>query len=140
MEKQNTEKRTHERAQFFLINDGREFIPVWVFRPVEDEAALACLVIDLSPGGVQVISESHDIEEGQHCRLAFLWEDRRTIPTVEARLVWSRVGKGLYVYSGLEFIGEVDNTVGRLIAGLHDGTVRYLRCTLAPIYDESDAA
>lgn len=139
MEKPDTEKRAHERAQFFLINDGRGFMPVWVFRPVDDEAALACLVIDLSPGGVQVISEKHDFEPGQHCRLAFLSEDRQNLLTVEARLVWSRGDKGLHVYSGLEFTGKTSDTIDRLIASLRDGAVRYLRCTLAPFENPSTA-
>lgn len=133
MDKSDTEKRAHERAQFFLINDGREFLPVWVFRPVDDESALACLVIDLSPGGVQVISEKHDFEPGQHYRLAFLSEDREHLPAVDARLVWSRGDKGLHVYSGFEFTGKTSDTIDGLIASLRDGTARYLRCTLTPI-------
>lgn len=138
MEKQNNEKRVHERAQFFLLNDGREYMPVWVFRPVDDAAALACLVIDLSPGGVQVISEKHGIEPGQHCRMAFIPDDRQGLPTVDARLVWSRADRGLHVYSGFEFTGETGDTVDRLIGSLRDGAVRYLRCTLIPV-DETAA-
>ncbi|HEX7649475.1 MAG TPA: PilZ domain-containing protein [Noviherbaspirillum sp.] len=133
MVRSTTEKRAHERAQFFLINDGREFMPVWVFRPAGDEAALACLVIDLSPGGVQVISEKHDIEPGQHCRLTFLSDDQGSLPGVEARLVWSRADKGLHAYSGLEFTGMTGDTVDRLIDSLRDGSARYLRCSLRPI-------
>lgn len=139
MEKQNAEKRAHERAQFFLINDGREFMPVWVFRPVDDEAALACLVIDLSPGGVQVISEAHDFEPGQQFRLAFLSDDRKNLPAADARLVWSRADKGLHVYSGFEFTGATGDTIDRLIADLRDGAVRYLRCTLIPMENGTPA-
>ena len=137
MEKSATEKRAHERAQFFLINDGREFLPVWVFRPVDDNDALACLVIDLSPGGVQVISEKHDVEPGQHCRLAFLTEDRSQYPGIDARLVWSRADKGLHAYSGLEFTSKTDDTIDRIIDSLRNGSARYLRCTLTPVDSDS---
>jgi hypothetical protein len=133
MVKSTTEKRAHERAQFFLINDGREFMPVWVFRPASDEGALACLVIDLSPGGVQVISEKHDIEPGQHCRLTFLSDDPDSFPGVDARLVWSRANMGLHAYSGFEFTGKTGDTIDRLIDSLRYGSARYLRCTLRPV-------
>lgn len=140
MDKPTSDKRAHERAQFFLINDGREFLPVWVFRPADDDAAIACLVIDIGPGGLQVISQRHDMVPGQHCRLAFLSEDRHNLPSVNARLVWSRADKGLHVYSGFEFTGKPDGTIEHMIATLRDGQVRYLRCTLVPIEQNQNPA
>jgi hypothetical protein len=94
-------------------------------------------VIDLSPGGVQVISEKHDVEPGQHCRLAFLTEDRSQYPGIDARLVWSRADRGLHAYSGLEFTGKTDDTIDRIIDSLRDGSARYLRCTLTPVGSDS---
>lgn len=66
IENPDTDKRVHERVQFFLINDGSKFMSVRVFRPINDKAALALFS-----------------------------ENKRYLPTVDPRLVWSQADKGL---------------------------------------------
>jgi hypothetical protein len=45
---ENSNKRIHTRAQFFFVRREDKYVPVFAFRPADDPAAIAALVVDLN--------------------------------------------------------------------------------------------
>lgn len=54
----SVDHRIHRRVEFFLVPNQRERTPVWVFKPADAVDAIAGLVLNLSDGGLQVLSAS----------------------------------------------------------------------------------
>jgi len=50
--------RRHRRVEFFVVAEHREQVPVWVFKPDDAIDAAAGLVVNLSDGGLQVLTAS----------------------------------------------------------------------------------
>lgn len=128
------DKRTHTRAQYFLIKEAKEAIPIYAFRDPTDTLAIPALVVDLGDGGVQILTTN-----GVDLSLErYALELVVTGSTVDAaigrepvQLVWSRPD-GTNVRSGFAFSrGE---EVGAKWSQLLEGQPHHLlRCVLHPL-------
>jgi hypothetical protein len=54
----SVDHRLHRRVEFCLVPERRERVPVWVSKPVDAVEAVAGLVMNLSGGGLQVLTAS----------------------------------------------------------------------------------
>jgi len=131
---ENSNKRIHTRAQFFFVRREDKYVPVFAFRPADDPAAIAALVVDLSKSGVQILSTSGAELENARYGLKLVSGEPHTagpIHTCEVHRIWSRQ-EGMYVRSGFAFAAEeraMPDLMNRLAASEH----HLLRCVLHPL-------
>lgn len=128
------DKRSTPRAQYFLIQQDNNLVPVYAFRPEHDNSAVAALVIDLSDGGMQVLttvdtplnSERYDLEliNGEQSA-------PKCIHRTEVRRIWSRKD-GIHTKSGFAF-ADATSPVANLVESLANSEHRLLRCVLHPL-------
>ncbi len=129
---EHSEKRTHARAQFFLVRQDHDYVPMFAFRSPDDVDAVPALVVDASQGGVQILTTVNATVEGLHYDLEVLAAESTTAPPPAwgVHLVWSRQ-EGMYVKSGFAFEAAgaaQDEIVALLAASEH----HMLRCVLHP--------
>jgi hypothetical protein len=92
-------------VEFFLVPIERGQVPVWVFKPVDAVEAVAGLVMNLSDGGVQVLTgASGSLERGAH-EIQLLLGEGESVPRFRGGVthVWTREADGLGWLSGLRF-------------------------------------
>jgi hypothetical protein len=129
------ERRTSSRVQCFLVEEVKQQLPVWVFRPADEADAVLALVVDIAVSGIQVLIDPRrpvgpgyrkihllPVEEigfrGAYLSVQFLWQH------VEGR--FSRAGFTVqrrdspFVESLLHLIDSRASTASPL----------WLRCTL----------
>jgi c-di-GMP-binding flagellar brake protein YcgR len=127
-----TENRVHTRAQFFRINAGHDPVAVFAFRAQSDVEAIPALVVDLSGGGVQILSNTTAPLEGSVYNLELVPET--PVPDLNfyrVQKVWSRL-EGLYVKTGFEFASGTDE--GEVVLKLFSSNKHHLlRCVLHPL-------
>jgi hypothetical protein len=101
---ESSERRTHTLAQFFLVRQDHDYVPVFAFRSPDDIDAVPALVVDASEGGVQILTTVNATVEGLHYELEVLCAEAGSarLPAWEVHLVWSRQ-EGMYVKSGFVF-------------------------------------
>jgi hypothetical protein len=133
------ENRSSKRVQFFLVPvGGHEIRPVWVFNSEEQGKALPGLVVNLSEGGMQVLTDLDEQLPVAEYRLAFLPDETSAglaLADCTIQLVWSEREAGLHTRSGFTFVGE---TPADLLALLQRPNVEelFLRCAIAQINHE----
>lgn len=101
---EDSDKRVHTRSQYFLIKDQGEAVPIYAFRDANDVAAIPALVVDISDGGVQVLT-THSAELEQRVYQLELVAGEAlpaSIENLEIHRVWSRPD-GVNVRSGFAF-------------------------------------
>lgn len=126
-----SEKRVFPRSQFFLVKTGDELVSYFSFRPEDAIEATPALVVDLSDGGVQVLTANDHPFGQQVYRLELVTGDRvGSGKHYEVHLVWSRPD-GVNTRSGFSFKGGtvVADEVSVLLA-VSDRNI--LRCVLYP--------
>jgi hypothetical protein len=129
---ESSEKRTHTRAQFFLVRQDHDYVPVFAFRSPDDVDAVPALVVDASEGGVQILTTVNATVDGLHYDLEVLAAaaDAADLPAWEVHRVWSRQ-EGMYVKSG--FVFETAGAAQEKIAAhLASAEHHMLRCVLHP--------
>jgi len=130
---ENSEKRVHTRAQYFLLRSEGEQVPLFAFRSADDTDAIPALVVDISEGGVQILSTA--TARLDRFRYALEWvtgetQDPQPLQRPILKLVWSRPD-GMNIRSGFAF--ESDGTdLATLTAQLARSEHRILRCVLHP--------
>jgi len=102
------EHRQHRRVAFFLVPSQRELVPVWVFKPADVLQSLAGLVLNLSEGGVQVLTGPDDAPDGCVYELQLLLGEADSVPRFRARVTraWTQEAASSGWVSGLRFIDE----------------------------------
>jgi hypothetical protein len=127
-----SEKRTHTRAQFFLVRQDHDYVPVFAFRSPDDTEAIPALVVDASEGGVQILTTVNATVDGLHYDLEVHSEETEPVPLPawEVHRVWTRQ-EGMYVKSG--FVFETAGVAQEGIAArLASAEHHMLRCVLHP--------
>jgi hypothetical protein len=127
------DKRTQPRAQYFLIKDEHEAVPIYAFREQDDVKAIPALVVDISEGGVQILT-THTASVSQQ---AYQLEVVTASPTTSAmerahiEKVWSRED-GVNVRTGFAF--DPGSSIGaEWNAILQQAPHHLLRCVLHPV-------
>jgi hypothetical protein len=127
------EKRRHPRSQYFLLNEDGHPLPVYAFRAEQEPSAIAALLLDLSEGGVQVLTAAGDAPEETHYGLEVV--HATTSDAVGARLrvarVWQRAD-GVNVRTGFAFTAPKE-TRAALGRELSEAPHHLLRCVLHPV-------
>lgn len=129
----NTENRVHTRAQFFRISSpGEDPVAVYAFRAENDKDAIPALVVDLSEGGVQILSNTTAPLVGSLFNLNLVPET--PLPDLhpyQVQKVWSCT-EGIYVKTGFEFAEGV--AIGETLIKLFSSNENcFLRCVLHPV-------
>jgi c-di-GMP-binding flagellar brake protein YcgR len=128
-----TDKRAHARAQYFLIKDAGQAVPIYAFRDPEDLLAVPALVVDISDGGVQVLTADSTPLSQQIYNLELVLGSANDaeLGRIEIRSVWSRAD-GVNIRTGFAFFqsSEVGANWSKI---LQDAPHRLLRCVLHPV-------
>ena len=127
-----TDKRVNTRSQYFLVHDGSELVTYFAFRPEDAVDAIPALVVDISNGGVQVLTANTQGLAQSDYLLELVTDDTAAREKRYAvRVVWSRPN-GVNTRCGLAFAAGlvVAEETGAILAGSDH---RMLRCVLYPV-------
>ena len=131
----SAEHRSRRRVEFFLVPVHREQVPVWVFKPADALEAVAGLVINLSDGGLQVLTGSDDALAGGHYDIELLLGEDERVPRFRGRVtrVWTREAAAQGWLSGLRF-DDAHSAAEDFIRTYRVGADprRWVRCLLVP--------
>ena len=100
------EQRLDRRVEFFLVPVDRERLPVWVFKPgASDACHPAGLILNLSPGGVQVLTHEDPAGLPAPLEIQLLLGEDAEVARFHGpvRVVWSRPEGTLGHVLGLAF-------------------------------------
>jgi hypothetical protein len=127
----DTEKRAHPRSEYFLIKSEGQAVPIYAFRDEKDLAAIPALVVDLSEGGVQVLTADTAEVDCDEYELEIVPEEA-TSPRNRIKMVkvWQRKD-GLNIRSGLAF-RDGEHMQSQIAELLSNASHRLLRCVLHP--------
>jgi hypothetical protein len=126
-----SDKRVHARSQFFMLQENGDVASIYSFRPEDAVEATPAIVVDLSEGGLQVLTSNIDAPSAQSYLLELAIGNKLgTGKSHEVHLVWSRPD-GVNTRSGFAFEGGTiaATEVGTLLA---DSEHHILRCVLYP--------
>ena len=128
---QMSEKRVFPRSQFFLVKTGDELVSYFSFRPEDAVEATPALVVDISDGGLQVLTANDPPLVKPVYRLELVTGERvGSGKQYEVHLIWSRPdGVNTRCGFAIEGGGAVVEEVGDLLAGSERNI---LRCVLYP--------
>jgi len=136
---QETEQRHHERVQYFMVQESNHnLIPIWVFTPADDPDLSAGLVLDISNGGIQILTSAKTpIAPGARYRIRFLALDSQeadsNLPDLELTQIWSRPEGRLYLRHGFEFSNGSDIDLTPFAERLQASELQILRCTIKAV-------
>lgn len=131
---ESPEQRVHTRSQFFMVLDQGTPVPVFAFREADDTLAIPALVVDISEGGVQILTTVASRPENRAYALEFVTgnaQDALAQRRYAAQLVWSRPD-GINVKSGFAF-KDAPGVAEVVAARLADAEHHLLRCVLHPL-------
>lgn len=126
------DKRVHTRTQYFLVYDRDELVTFFAFRPEDVVDAIPALVVDISNGGVQVLTANTQWLAQSDYLMELVTDDaadrEKRYPV---RVVWSRPD-GVNTRCGLAFAAgvAVAEQAGPILAG---SAHHMLRCVLYPV-------
>ena len=129
------EHRHHRRVEFFLVPSQREPVPVWVFKPADAADAIAGLVMNLSQGGLQVLTASGDAPDRAGYEIQLLLGEADAVPRFRGRVtrVWTREADSAGWLSGLRFDDERSSAEVFVRAWRASMPERgWVRCVLVP--------
>lgn len=131
-----SENRRHQRVQFFLVPLGtHEIRPVWVFNSPEHADALPALLVNLSTGGLQVLTElESEMPSGQY-QLSFLPDEAQpdmALGDCQIQLLWTEREAGMHTRSGFAFTGQIPTDLQDLLTH-EDAAKMFLRCVIMPV-------
>ena len=131
MNPETPEKRTNARSQFFLLQTGGQPVPFYSFRPEEAVDAVPALVVDLSDGGLQVLTATGQMLPHKNYRLELVTGGLvGSGKQFGVHAIWSRPD-GVNLRTGFAF--EDHAAIADEVAVLLSGSERkVLRCVLYP--------
>ncbi len=97
--------RIHRRVEFFLVPDHQGQVPVWVFKPPDAIDAIAGLVVNVSDGGLQVVTAPDDAPDRESYEIQLLLGEDEKVTRFRGRVarVWTREATGTGWLSGFRF-------------------------------------
>jgi hypothetical protein len=130
-----SERRTSQRATFFLVPVARERVPVWVFTAVAPGEGFAGLVLDMSDSGLKLLVEADATLRADRYDLRLVLGEDDDVPPFDGvvRLAWSEAPTLAGRVCGVEF--EREDASARLFIGafLDDSRPgRWVRCVMTP--------
>lgn len=128
----SSEKRRHPRSQYFLLSEDGQPLPVYAFRAEQEPATIAALLLDLSEGGVQVLTAAGDAPDEPYYGLEVVHAAKPEAVAGRLRVarVWQRAD-GVNVRTGFAFVAP-DATSAALGQYLSAAPHHLLRCVLHP--------
>lgn len=131
MKTEATENRVHTRSQFYLLNSGGEPVSIYAFRPQDAVDALPALVVDLSDGGVQIISaNTMPLVHSDYLLELVLGTGSNGGQRIPVHLVWSRPD-GVNTRSGFAFAAN-PLSAAQIADSLAGSELGIVRCVLYP--------
>jgi hypothetical protein len=132
----SSDHRAHRRVEFFRVPVKREQVPVWVFKPADSVQASAGLVMNLSEGGLQVLTATDDALARSDYEMQLLLGEDEAIPRFRGRVtrMWTREAGGAGWLNGLRF-DEAQSPAEAFIRAYQSGADarRWVRCLLTPV-------
>ncbi len=129
------DQRTHRRVECFRVPAHREQVPVWVFRPADATDAVAGLVLNLSDGGVQVLTAAEELPAHERYDIQLLLGEDDQVPRFRGRVtrVWTRDASDAGRLTGFRF-DEARSSAETFIRTYQALTPerRWVRCLLVP--------
>lgn len=129
-----SEQRVHTRSTYFRLGTGNQSASYFVFRDANQPDAIAALVLDISEGGVQILSQAGSYLTGKSFRLELHTASADGMEIVdggEIQWVWSRP-EGIYTRSG--FVARAEgHSLATLLTGLPAQDEHIIRCALYPV-------
>lgn len=100
--------RCHRRVEFFLVPDNQERVPVWVFKPTDAIDSIAGLVMNVSEGGLQVLSASDEAPDRESYEIQLLLGEEETVTRFRGRVtrIWTHEASAAGWLSGFRFEAE----------------------------------
>jgi hypothetical protein len=132
----SVDHRSHRRVEFFLVPVQREHVPVWIFKPADALEASAGLVMNLSDGGLQVLTAADDALERPAYEIQLLLGEDEAVPRFRGRVtrVWTREAASSGWLSGLRF--DDDHSAAEDFIRVYQASAtgrRWVRCLLVPL-------
>ena len=129
-----SEQRVHTRATYFRLGTGTQTASYFVFRDADKPDAIAALILDISEGGVQILSQAGSYLTGKSFRLDLHVASADGFEVVdggEVQWVWSQP-EGIYTRSG--FVSRAEgHSLATLLQGLPVQNEQVIRCALYPV-------
>ena len=130
------EHRIHRRVEFFLVPDRCERLPVWVFKPADAADGVAGLVMNLSHGGLQMLTASDEALDRDRYEIQLLLGEDDAVPRFRGRVtrVWTREAASAGWIAGLRF-DDKHSSAEDFIRVYQSPTPegRWVRCLLMPL-------
>lgn len=100
------ENRKHQRVEFLRVPVDREQVPVWLFKGPDQESGIAGLIVNVSDGGVKVLTCATHPMTFTACRMdLMLGEDEGVTPfSGRLRRVWTSPFSKFGNVNGFEFL------------------------------------
>jgi hypothetical protein len=130
----NADERSHPRSPFAQPHLRGGSVQVSHVQPLEDPQAIPALVVNLSEGGLQVLSTASLTPQGTRYALELLPEKAGSAPPrtrLEVHRVWSRPD-GMNIKSGFAFRVQAGSIAELLQQHAAKGP-SILRCVLHPL-------
>lgn len=127
------ENRKFERTQFFLVQKEKDFLPVWVFKPEDNPSGIAGVLVDVSEGGLQILTQKVESVTGQRFEMSLINQiggDEIRLPPGTIDLVWSNDVGSTYTKCGFTFSSYSGDEIALLIAHNSDEGDKFMRCIL----------
>jgi hypothetical protein len=128
------ENRGNRRVEFFHIPMGEcEIRPVWVFSSGRSETAICGVVINMSKGGVQVLTEAQYPMLASRYKISFIRDDQAANLALDdcyLQRIWTEAHSSLHTLSGFSFVGEIPETVAALLQSQDNQVRPFLRCEI----------
>jgi hypothetical protein len=131
----SVDHRHHRRVEFFAVHEHGERIPIWVFKPADALDSSAGLVMNLSDGGVQVLTSSAEPPDRPRYDIQLLLGEDAHVPRFRGGVarIWTRDAGGAGWISGFRFEDEHSSAEDFIRAYQAAAPERrWVRCLLAP--------
>ena len=128
-----TDQRRFPRVEFFLVPQPQEPCPVWVIKPESEASGRAGVVVNLSGGGLQLITSAEPPLDARHYELKLLLGEDEGVPlfSADVRRVWSQPVNHSAQLGGFEFESSHSQAEEFLVVQTaHVATRRWVRCVL----------
>jgi hypothetical protein len=135
MSSADIEQRVHRRVEFFLVPAEREQVPVWIFKPADVVDAFAGLVLNLSDGGLQVLTGPEEALDVSSYEIQLLLGEDATVARFRGVVtrVWTRTARTIGQLSGFRFDDRRSSAEDFIrVYQSSSSEPRWVRCVLLP--------
>lgn len=132
----HADQRRFSRVEFFLVPTEHEPWPVWVFKPQMLAQERGGVVVNISEGGLQILSANAPSLDAERFELRLLLGEDEHVPLFSGpvRRVWQREVSHQAQQLGLEF--ETPNSLAEQFLQTqthHVAARQWVRCVLVPL-------